>query len=86
MDDESPKVSIIVPSLNTRDLLGRCIASLTRQTASSRCEVIVVDMSSTDGTPDTVQARFPAARVLRDVLGLAEPQTYARALGSALHG
>lgn len=46
-----PLVSIIVPAYNAADHLQRCVASLWAQTYS-RCEFIIVDDGSTDGTPE----------------------------------
>lgn len=45
-------VSIIIPSFNTRDLLDRCLRSVTQEAAASpfSYEVIVVDNASTDGS------------------------------------
>ena len=62
----SPIVSIVIPSLNTRGLLGDCLGSLVEQTVWAKCEAIVVDMSSTDGTVEMVAARFPQVQVLTD--------------------
>ncbi len=48
--DQSPVVSIVVPTRNRRPALERCIDSLLCQT-SSAFELIVVDDGSTDDTP-----------------------------------
>ena len=47
------KCSVIIPVLNGKATIGRCIKSLLNQTLPwSSYEVIVVDDGSTDGTPD----------------------------------
>ncbi|MDK2463712.1 MAG: glycosyltransferase family 2 protein [Candidatus Korarchaeota archaeon] len=46
-----PRVSVIVPARNERGRVGRCVRSLLSQDYGD-LEVIVVDDSSTDGTPD----------------------------------
>ncbi|MGN6811172.1 MAG: glycosyltransferase family 2 protein [Thermomicrobiales bacterium] len=57
-------LSIAIVSWNTRDLLLRCLAALPDATSGLCVETIVVDNGSTDGTPEAVRARFPAARVI----------------------
>jgi GT2 family glycosyltransferase len=56
-------VSVIIVSYNTRDHLDACLASITVAMTCSH-EVIVVDNGSTDGSPELVQARHPAVRLL----------------------
>ncbi|HRI42981.1 MAG TPA: glycosyltransferase family 2 protein [Fimbriimonadaceae bacterium] len=55
-----PKISIIVVSYETRDLLRECLASL-----GDAHQVIVVDNASTDGSADMVAAEFPHMQLLR---------------------
>ena len=50
----TPAVSVIVANLNRRDLLGRCLESLWKQTFSD-FEVIVVENGSTDGSLEFLQ-------------------------------
>jgi N-acetylglucosaminyl-diphospho-decaprenol L-rhamnosyltransferase len=51
-------VSIVIVNWNVRDLLRRCLHSITQFPVSS-IEVIVVDNASTDGSIDMVRAEFP---------------------------
>lgn len=58
-----PRVSVVVPSWNTRGLLQACLASLRRQSFRD-FEVVVVDSGSTDGSVEMVEQDFPEARVV----------------------
>jgi GT2 family glycosyltransferase len=59
----APLASVIIPSLNGAHLLPECLESLAAQ-SYPRCEVIVADGASTDGTADLL-ARYPTMRLLR---------------------
>lgn len=50
-----PVVSVVVPMLNERDRIGRCVASLAAQSYPlDRLEVLIVDGGSNDGSRDVV--------------------------------
>lgn len=51
--DAGPMFSVVVPSFNREDHIGRCLESLVRQSCRD-FEVVVVDNASTDGTVDAV--------------------------------
>jgi len=56
--------SVIIPVLNERDHIARCLASLARQKLDrERFEILVVDNGSTDGTRELL-AHHPDIRVL----------------------
>jgi len=59
-----PLVSVVIPTFNGSDWLLQTIASCFRQQPLS-LEVIVVDDSSTDDTPDRVVAEYPQVRLIR---------------------
>jgi GT2 family glycosyltransferase len=60
----TPVASVIVANLNRRELLGKCLESLWKQTFSD-FEVIVVDNGSTDGSPEFLESLHePRLRVV----------------------
>jgi len=58
-----PRLSVVVPTHDTRDITLRCLAAL-EPWAADGAEVVLVDDGSGDGTAEAVRARFPATRVL----------------------
>jgi glycosyltransferase involved in cell wall biosynthesis len=60
----TPQLSVIVASYNSRRTIANCLQSLRRQVTDKVFEVVVVD-SSNDGTGDLVAERFPEVRLLR---------------------
>lgn len=58
-------LSVVVVSWNVRDLLCECLESVQASSRADRTEVIVVDSASSDGTPEAVQERFPAVRLVK---------------------
>ena len=60
-------LSLVIPSLNTKAHLENMLSTLEAHPPKTPHELIVVDMSSTDGTLEMLQSRFPEARVLADV-------------------
>jgi GT2 family glycosyltransferase len=58
-----PAVSLIVLNWNGRQHLAYCLPSLLA-TDYPRCELIVVDNASTDGSPEFVRENFPNVRVI----------------------
>jgi glycosyltransferase involved in cell wall biosynthesis len=62
--DRPPRVSVIIPSYNRKELLAKAIESVQRQTYKD-FEIIVADDGSTDGTPAFLAERYgDAVRVL----------------------
>ena len=61
MEEKEIKISIIIPSWNTKDLLRNCLKSL-----GSSYEVIVVDNGSTDGTLGMIEKEFPYALLIKN--------------------
>ena len=59
---QSSNIDVVIPTFNGWSLTERCLDHLAVQTVTHT--VIVVDNGSTDGTPDLVRAKVPAARVI----------------------
>lgn len=59
----SPRVAVVVVSYESSGTIAAALDSLARETVLP-IETVVVDNASTDGTPETVRARFPAVRVI----------------------
>ncbi len=79
------RVSVIIVSWNTKDLLRRCLASIYASHPGLDLEVIVVDNGSSDGSLEMVESLFPAAVAIaaRENLGFARANNLgiARATG-----
>lgn len=63
----SPELSIIILTWNSRDHLRRCLESLARAGwFEKHAEIIVIDNGSVDGTADEVVTGFPGVSLLRN--------------------
>ena len=60
---EPVDVSIIIPTLDGRELLRHALGSIARQRSRAH-EIIVVDNGSGDGTREMLAAEWPAVRVI----------------------
>jgi N-acetylglucosaminyl-diphospho-decaprenol L-rhamnosyltransferase len=66
MPAETPDVSIILVSWNTRDLLLNCLQSLPAAVGDLRADVWVVDNGSTDGSVAAVHKHFPLVQLIQN--------------------
>jgi len=66
------RLSIIVLSWNTKDLLRQCLKSLNSKlkTQNSKIEVIVVDNGSTDDSVSMVKKEFPQVKLIENLRNL----------------
>ena len=62
--DNIGNISVVIPTFNRRQTIGRSIDSILNQTLFPS-EIIVVDDGSTDGTSDYIQSNFPSIRLLQ---------------------
>ena len=65
MPNSSPTISVIIPTLNRRNLLKRAVKSVLEQTMPTE-EIIVVDNGSTDGTRSMIRSSFPAVHCITE--------------------
>lgn len=61
---QPPRLSVIIATWNTRDVLADCLDSLLDQDVDGGFETIVVDNASTDGTAELLRSRANAVRVI----------------------
>lgn len=58
------KISVIIPTYNRANVLGRTLASVFNQTHPAS-EVLVIDDGSSDGTEHLIATQFPSCRYLK---------------------
>ena len=73
--------TVVIPTLDARDLLRDALKSLEGQTVEA--EVVVVDNASTDGTAEMVAERFPGVRLVRNETNLGFGKAVNRGAGDA---
>jgi len=62
-DKTAVRLSIVIPSYNSKAFIGHCLESLQEQVQSQPCEVIVVDSSPEDISP-LIKERYPFVRTV----------------------
>jgi len=78
MAEKKLKLSVIVLSWNTKEILRQCLASVMKEVREmgeiGEIEVIVVDNGSVDGSPQMVKKEFPEVKLLvnKENLGFAK--------------
>lgn len=60
----APEISIVIVSFNTREVLHECLQAVAEHCDLQRCEVIVVDNDSRDGSPQMVRESFAWVKLL----------------------
>lgn len=72
--ETTKKISVVIVSLNVRDLLRDCLRSVYEGTRGLAFEIFVADNGSTDGSPDIVADEFPAVRLIKNGQNLGFPK------------
>lgn len=65
MSSQPPDLSVVIVTFNGRDKALATLRAGFARRGDVRCEWLVVDSGSTDGTPDAIEAEFPDVRVFR---------------------
>ncbi|HEY6758595.1 MAG TPA: glycosyltransferase family 2 protein [Baekduia sp.] len=63
-DDKPADLAIIIVSTNEARWLTPCLSTVFANAGTATLDIVVVDNSSTDGTPELVATQFPKARVV----------------------
>lgn len=58
------KVSVIIVSYNTREILGKCLQELLAKSGEEEMEIFVVDNNSADKSADMVASEFPQIQII----------------------
>lgn len=66
-DDSLADVAIVIVSTNEAHWVEACLPTVFEHAGDASLQVIIVDNSSTDGTRERVESRFPQARVVDSV-------------------
>lgn len=59
-------LSIVIPTYNSEDDIGKCLTSIYENIDSLSYEIIVVDNYSQDGTVSIIKSKFPDVKVIRN--------------------
>ena len=59
-------LSVVIITLNNKDILEACIASVKEHTKRISYEIIVTDNGSTDGTADMLRSRYPDVCIIEN--------------------
>jgi GT2 family glycosyltransferase len=62
------KLSIIIVSYNTKQILDECISSVYSSKIDCPYEIIVVDNNSGDGTVEMLEAKYPGVRIIKNAV------------------
>jgi GT2 family glycosyltransferase len=75
-----PRVTVVVPSWNTRELLARCLESVISTAEQGDCEIVVVDNASSDGSAELARDFHSSVRLIANVQNVG----FARACNQAI--
>ena len=75
------ELSIIIVNWNSREYLGKCIASILENTHGIGFEIVVIDNASFDGSREMILERYPQVRFIQGDTNLG----FAKANNTAFH-
>jgi GT2 family glycosyltransferase len=76
-------ISVITVTWNSKQHIGKQIASVQRAVKNLAVEQIIVDNASTDGTADDVAQNFPGLKLIRNTTNVGFAKANNQALGQA---
>jgi GT2 family glycosyltransferase len=71
---KNPKVAIVIPNFNGRELLANCLESIRSTSSYPNLEIIVVDNGSTDGSVEMIRRKFPEVLLITNPKNLGFPK------------
>ncbi|MDI6773928.1 MAG: glycosyltransferase family 2 protein [Verrucomicrobiota bacterium] len=80
---ETPDLSVVIVSWNSRDFLGPCLRSVLATTQDLAVEIIVVDNGSTDGAVDHIRCEYPGVRLMAPARNIGFPAANNMGFGAA---
>ncbi|MFA5029524.1 MAG: glycosyltransferase family 2 protein [Patescibacteria group bacterium] len=72
-------LSIVIVSWNVKELLNKCLTTISKNSAGLSWEIVLVDNASSDGTVETVRQKFPEVKLIanKQNLGFAKANNLA---------
>ena len=61
-----PLTYVIIANWNGREILRKCLTSFFANTKSEKCNVVVVDNASIDGSIEMLQQNFPQVQIIKN--------------------
>jgi N-acetylglucosaminyl-diphospho-decaprenol L-rhamnosyltransferase len=63
---KTPELSIVITNYNGKEFLKACLSSIQENLLSSDVETIMIDNSSSDGSPEFVRENFPGVKLIHN--------------------
>lgn len=60
------KLSVIIVSFNTQNVLDECIASIKKSNTKTLYEIIVIDNASHDGSVEMLEQKYPEVKIIKN--------------------
>ena len=66
----SERLSIIIVSWNTCEILKQCLVSIYTCFTEEEFEVVIVDNDSADGSADMIEREFPLVKIIKSTTNI----------------